>query len=179
MRKLLAQSAFWVVNKHLAKALGSNDAAIVVAHLLDVHQMHPDKELVFCRQKDFMEYCNLSEYTLRKVLNMLEEKNIIYREREKGTMQPVVMYKVQEQEVVRLLGLENASKEINRLDNESKQTRIHVSLHADSTPRNNNILQEELTTNKNISLGDNSSSDIVYEDPDITLFRTKILTSKY
>jgi len=162
MKKLLAQSAFWVVNKHLAKELQSNDAAIILAHLMDIHLMHPEKELVFRRVDDFVRDCNVTKFTLRKVLNMLEERGLIYREREKGTMHPVTKYKVFEDKVVDLLRSENASKEMHNYltdaDTNLKSYEKLTSIDADPVPHNNNIPNKNLG-NKNVNMV--NSIDIV------------------
>ena len=101
VKKLLAKSAFWVVNKNIAKAVGSNDAALLLSELLDLHLQHPNDEMVFCQQSRLMENCNLSITGLRNSMKILFDLNLVYIE--KRGVPAKNYYKVLENNVEHLL----------------------------------------------------------------------------
>ena len=91
-RKLLAGSSFWTLNKNMAKYLKSNDAALLLAELCDIHDQHPKEEFIFRKQDYLMSSCNLSIYALRSSVKILHKENLIEVKR-KGTP-PLNYYKV-------------------------------------------------------------------------------------
>ncbi len=73
----MMQGAFFSVNKHLAKYLQSNDAALVLSHLIYL-QEHFFKGTEFYQQQErIMEECNVSLAVLRKCMNLLLVESII------------------------------------------------------------------------------------------------------
>jgi len=77
MKNVLTQSAFWMVNKHLAKYLGSNDAALVVSHFLSLQEEVFGDKPFYQQQSRIMEELNIKLPTLRKIITLLEAKNIL------------------------------------------------------------------------------------------------------
>lgn len=100
--KLLAQSSYWVLNKDITRALGSLEASLVLSLLCDMHTMHPEKEMVFCKQSYIEQETGLSYHRIGKAMDLLESKHLIYRERETQTLQPKMLYRVLEDNVLNL-----------------------------------------------------------------------------
>jgi hypothetical protein len=107
--KLLAQGSWWTLNKTVTKYLGSIEASLVLTLLCDMHEMHPDRDMVWLRQEDIEEVTGLSYYKISKAMDLLESKNLIYRERETQTVQPKMLYRVLEGNIVDLLRLKNST----------------------------------------------------------------------
>lgn len=66
-----------MVNKHLAKYLGSNDAALVLVHLLSLQEESFKGQFFFQQQERIMEECNVSLYGLRKIMSLLIDENLL------------------------------------------------------------------------------------------------------
>jgi len=81
MKNVLTQSAFWMVNKHLAKYLGSNDAALLVSHFLSLQEEVFGGKPFYQQQSRIMEELNIKLPTLRKLITLLEAKNILVYEK--------------------------------------------------------------------------------------------------
>ena len=105
--KLLAQGSWWTLNKTMTLYLGSLEASLLLTMLCDMHDMHPEEEMVWLRQKDIQEATGLSYYQISKAMDLLEKKNLIYRVRESETLQPKLLYKVFEDKVVDILRSKN------------------------------------------------------------------------
>jgi hypothetical protein len=73
----MMQGAFFSVNKHLAKYLKSNDAALILSHLLYL-QEHFFKGAEFYQQQErIMEECNVTLAVLRSSMKLLTTKNLL------------------------------------------------------------------------------------------------------
>jgi len=81
MKNVLTQSAFWMVNKHLAKYLGSNDAALLVSHFLSLQEEVFGGKPFYQQQSRIMEELNIKLPTLRKLITLLEAKDILVYEK--------------------------------------------------------------------------------------------------
>ncbi len=103
--KLLAQSSYWVMNKDITRALGSLEASLILSLLCDMHTMHPEEDMVFCKQSYIEKETGLSYHRIGKAIELLESRNLIYRERETQTLQPKMLYKVLEDNVLELYRL--------------------------------------------------------------------------
>jgi len=142
--KLLAQSSYWVLNKHITRALNSLEASLVLSLLCDMHVMHPKKDMVFCKQSYIEKETGLSYHRIGKAIELLETKNLIYRERETQTLQPKMLYKVLKDNVMELY----TSKDLTSIGGKSKG-------HINNIPKKEYIVEEEYNVNvSNVELWD-------------------------
>lgn len=81
MKNVLTQSAFWMVNKHLAKYLGSNDAALLVSHFLSLQEEVFGGKPFYQQQDRILNELNIKLPTLRKLITLLEAKNLLTYEK--------------------------------------------------------------------------------------------------
>jgi hypothetical protein len=73
----MMQGAFFSVNKHLAKYLKSNDAALILSHFIYL-QEHFFKGTEFYQQQErIMEECNITLAVLRSSMKLLTTKNLL------------------------------------------------------------------------------------------------------
>ena len=105
--KLLGQSSFWIVNKHLARYFGDNDMALLIADMLDKQQYFTDlNQLVdnywwYNTQRAVKKDCNIPRERHSKYMNTLEELEII--ERCKMGVPCRTFYHIDERKVLSLL----------------------------------------------------------------------------
>jgi len=149
--KLLAQSSYWVLNKDITRALNSLEASLILSLLCDMHSMHPDKLMVFCRQSYLKQETGLSYHRIGKAMDLLQSKNLIYREREVNTLQPKMMYKVLEDNIVDLYRL-----------------KVSTSIGENNGGHNNNILYKENTIERN-NYWDNINNSSIVDKFDIII----------
>jgi biotin operon repressor len=75
-KKLMTKGAYFPVNKHLAKQLQSNDAAILLQHFIDLQYLFKGRE--FFQQMDRLaEEINVSEYKIKECVKYLKEQGLI------------------------------------------------------------------------------------------------------
>lgn len=79
----MLQGSFFSVNKVVAKYLKSNDAALLLSHLIYLQEHHFKGEEFYQHQERLMEECNISMSVLRKCMNLLSEEDIIIIVRKK------------------------------------------------------------------------------------------------
>jgi hypothetical protein len=152
MRKLLAQSAYWTLNKHVAKALKSNDAALLIAELLDIHDQHPERDMVWRKQQQLMDSCNLTITGLRNAMNILKDKNLIYVEKKSNPAKNY--YKVLEDNVDALLSSGKMSTSDQPRENDKKPSGTMPSSDKGECSHNNKHNNNQITNNQ----GNNSIS---------------------
>jgi hypothetical protein len=70
-----------MVNKHLAKYLKSNDAALLVSHFLSLQEEIFGGKPFYQQQSRIMDELNIKLPTLRKLVNLLEAKNLLTYEK--------------------------------------------------------------------------------------------------
>lgn len=104
MKNVLTQSAFWMVNKHLAKYLESNDAALVVSHFLSLQEEVFNGKPFYQQQSRILEELNIKLPTLRKIITLLEAKNLLTYDK-KG-MPAKHYYYINTQELSRVVSLD-------------------------------------------------------------------------
>ena len=115
-----------------------------------MHDMHPDRDMIWLRQEDIEEATGLSYYKIGKAIDLLESKNLIYRERETQTLQPKMLYRVLEENVVELL----RSKNLTSIGEQDKVVNLYRSKnltsiggksegHNNNNSSNNNITKKE------------------------------------
>ena len=138
MKKLLAQSAFWILNKNVAKALKSNDAALLLAELLDLHVQHPDEDMVFCQQERLMENCNLTITGLRNAMKLLFDAGVVYIE--KRGVPAKNYYKVLDEKVNELL----SSGTLSTSDQPTNDNKSEESISSSDTESYSTSEQESL-----------------------------------
>lgn len=80
----MLQGSFFSVNKVVAKYLKSNDAALLLSHLIYLQEHHFKGEEFYQQQERLMEECNLSLSSLRISMKILSERGIVSI-RKKGT----------------------------------------------------------------------------------------------
>jgi hypothetical protein len=73
----IIQGSFFSVNKHLAKYLKSNDAALILSHLIYLQEHFFEGKEFYQQQERIMEECNVSLAVLRRCMNLLLEESII------------------------------------------------------------------------------------------------------
>lgn len=73
----MVQGAFFSVNKKLAKHLGSNDAALILSHLLYLQEQFFQGAEFYQQQERIMEECNVSLSALRIAITLLKSKGIL------------------------------------------------------------------------------------------------------
>ena len=73
----MVQGAFFSVNKKLAKYLGSNDAALILSHLLYLQEQFFQGAEFYQQQERIMEECNVSISALRIAMTLLKKKGIL------------------------------------------------------------------------------------------------------
>lgn len=134
MKKLLAQSSYWILNKEVTRYLDSLEASLILSLLCDMHVMHPDRDMVYLRQEDIEKETGLSYHRTSKAMELLESKDLIFRVRESGTVQPKMMYRV----------IEDKLTEIYRLNSSTSKGQ------KDGGQINNNIINNKPIKNKDI-----------------------------
>lgn len=77
LKGTLNEKAFWSVNKKLAKHLGSNDAALVLSHLLSLQQNVFGNKPFYQQQERIMAECNVTLYGLRNITSLLISEGIL------------------------------------------------------------------------------------------------------
>jgi len=77
LSNVLSQNGFWMVNKALAKALGSNDAALVLSHFVSLQEQVFGNKSFYQQQERILEECNITLYTLRQIVKTLKERDIL------------------------------------------------------------------------------------------------------
>lgn len=80
----LIQGAFFSVNKAVAKYLKSNDAALILSHLIYLQEHHFGGNEFYQQQERLMEECNVSLSVLRSSMKILSEGGMVSIKR-KGT----------------------------------------------------------------------------------------------
>ena len=73
----MLQGSFFSVNKVVAKYLKSNDAALLLSHLIYLQEHHFKGEEFYQQQERLMEECNLSLSALRISMKILSKEEII------------------------------------------------------------------------------------------------------
>lgn len=166
MGKLLAQSSFWTLNKHIAKKLGSNDAALLLAELSDIHDQHPDKEVVFRSQEKLMESCNLTVTGLRNAMKILFDAGLVGIE--KIGLPATNHYKVYDDKVLEILSagfLSTSHQSSGSLSTRDQGDSSHI-----NKQDNNNQYKETIGVNKEIY--NNTKVNEVLNIPDNVLVDT-------
>lgn len=151
VKKLLSQSAFWILNKEITRFLDSLEASLILSLLCDMHMMHPDKEMVFLRQEDIEKETGLSYHKTSKAMDLLESKGLIFRVRESGTIQPKMMYRVIEDKLTEVYRL-NSSTSISQKDGGHNNNNIINNKDIKNKEINNNIeYMNSIVDNEDIS----------------------------
>jgi hypothetical protein len=73
----MVQGAFFSVNKKLAKYLGSNDAALILSHLIYLQEQFFQGAEFYQQQERIMEECNVSISALRIAMALLKKKGLL------------------------------------------------------------------------------------------------------
>ena len=73
----MVQGAFFSVNKKLAKYLGSNDAALILSHLIYLQEHFFQGKEFYQQQERIMEECNVSISALRIAMTLLKKKGLL------------------------------------------------------------------------------------------------------
>jgi hypothetical protein len=73
----MVQGAFFSVNKKLAKYLGSNDAALILSHLIYLQEHFFQGKEFYQQQERIMEECNVSISALRIAMALLKKKGVL------------------------------------------------------------------------------------------------------
>lgn len=73
----MLQGSFFSVNKVVAKYLKSNDAALLLSHLIYLQEHHFKGGEFYQQQEKLMEECNLSKSALRICMKILSDAGIV------------------------------------------------------------------------------------------------------
>lgn len=73
----MVQGAFFSVNKKLAKYLGSNDAALILSHLIYLQETFFQGKEFYQQQERIMEECNVTVTVLRTAIKLLKDKKVL------------------------------------------------------------------------------------------------------
>lgn len=93
-----------MVNKHLAKYLGSNDAALLVSHFLSLQEEVFGGKPFYQQQERILQELNIKLPTLRKLITLLEAKKLLTYDK-KG-MPAKHHYFINTQELYKIVGLD-------------------------------------------------------------------------
>lgn len=77
IKNTLSEKAFFQVNKILLQYLGSHEAAIILAHYLELQENLFGGKEFYQQQERVMENCMISEYKLRNVNTLLQDLEIL------------------------------------------------------------------------------------------------------
>ena len=77
----MMQGSFFSVNKHLAKYLKSNDAALILSHLIYLQEHFFKGEEFYQQQGRLIEECNVTITVLKTCMKLLSTKGLISTEK--------------------------------------------------------------------------------------------------
>jgi hypothetical protein len=73
----MVQGAFFSVNKKLAKHLGSNDAALILSHLIYLQEQFFQGGEFYQQQERIMDECNVTVTVLRTAVKLLKDNGVL------------------------------------------------------------------------------------------------------
>lgn len=114
---VLSQNAFWIVNKKLAKILGSNDCALLLSDLLSKESYFGDNledGYFFNTRQNIEEDTNISPDRQRKFIEVLKSFNLL--ETKEMGLPKKTYYKINHENIAKLL-----SQEVVKPDNKTQQ----------------------------------------------------------
>lgn len=76
VKNTLSTNSFFMVNKVIAQYFGSNDAAVVIAHLVFLDGLFEGREF-YQQQERLAKDCNIAVHTLRAVIKRLTQEGVI------------------------------------------------------------------------------------------------------
>lgn len=76
VKNTLSTNSFFMVNKVIAQYFGSNDAAVVIAHLVFLDGLFEGREF-YQQQERLAKDCNVAVHTLRGIIKRLTQEGVI------------------------------------------------------------------------------------------------------
>lgn len=157
--KLLSQNAFWTVNKHLAKYLKSNDAALLVAHFLSLQEEVFGGNPFYQQQQRVLDELNMKLPTLRKIVKQLQSENLLVVD--KRGLPAKHYYYIDQQVLHKIVSLDlHKSAALDLTYSESQRKELNK-----NNSEENNLEEKEILYNNNITNIQREKNDA---------FRTKV-----
>lgn len=160
----IIQGAFFSVNKQLAKHLKSNDAALILSHLIYLQEHFFEGKEFYQEQGRIMEECNVSLAVLRKCMSLLSSKGFISTKR-RG-VPPKNYYLINYKEIGSVLGNDlNSAGSMSFKEQDSVSQRVYDNKINNNRIDKNKINKKEiLINNKLYRIGNKIPSGFTSED---------------
>lgn len=140
IKRILTQSAFWLVNKHIAKFVGL-DASILLSSLVSKFEYF-NTEWFYCTANDILKETTLSYFKQKAAQEELMKHGLIEIRRE--GMPAKLYFKINEENILRVL---NTSIE-ETLNQQLEKLEINNSNNLNTYNKNNEIISDEIREGK-------------------------------